>query len=212
MTTRVRTGAIGAACAMLVIIVVATGCGGGDGETTTEVVTDQDATGSEEPAATSTSEASDLEPEIDESGIVSGEASSGGTSFRFSLTSLERSGSTVVAEAEVEPIDGSKSLEIADLFSDGEYQDLTTNESGGQEESDVFDGIALIDPEGGKKYLVARDETGLCVCSNTLLFKTAKPGAPVSLQATLSAPPPEVTTVDVVVPNLETFTDVPLEG
>jgi hypothetical protein len=76
----------------------------------------------------------------------------------------------------------------------------------------VFDGVALIDPNARKKYLVARDSTGRCVCSTDLGSAFVEEDAPVNLQATLAAPPDTVTTVDVVVPNVKTFTGVPIAG
>ncbi len=76
----------------------------------------------------------------------------------------------------------------------------------------MFDGVALIDAQNRRKYLVARDADGRCVCSNELSGVIAEPEAPVSLTATLGAPPGGVTHVDVVVPNVQTFTGVPLAG
>jgi hypothetical protein len=104
----------------------------------------------------------------------------------------------------------SDTIQIASTFSDGLFQDLEDEEA--NESGDVFDGVALIDPEGRKKYLVARESTGRCVCSNNLSSAFVQDDAPVSIQATLAAPPEEVTTVDVVVPNVKTFTDVPIAG
>jgi hypothetical protein len=68
----------------------------------------------------------------------------------------------------------------------------------------------MIDPAGRKKYLVARDSEGNCVCSNKLSDTFVHPGAPVTLQATLTAPPPNVKKVDVLVPHVKTFHDVAL--
>ena len=47
----------------------------------------------------------------------------------------------------------------------------------------MFDGVAMVDPEGRKKYLVARDETGRCVCTNGLSGQFASADAPVQLDA-----------------------------
>ena len=59
---------------------------------------------------------------------------------------------------------------------------------------------------------MARGSTGRCVCSNDLSAAFVQEDAPVNLQATLAAPPDDVTTVDVVVPNVKTFTDVAIDG
>lgn len=145
-----------------------------------------------------------------EPGIVTAEASANGVRFRFVLTELRRSGPTVIANARLEHVSGEERLQISDTFDDGQYQELK-GESG-DELGHVFDGIALIDPEGRKKYLVARDETGRCVCSNDLSAVFLRADSPVTLQATLAAPPEDVTEVDVVVPNVKTFSDVPISG
>jgi len=68
-----------------------------------------------------------------------------------------------------------------------------------------------VDPEGRKKYLVARDSEGRCLCTNQLGSEFLAQGA-VNLEATLSAPPAEVRQVNLVVPGVKTFTDVPLGG
>ena len=57
---------------------------------------------------------------------------------------------------------------------------------------------------------MARDETNRCVCSNDLGAAFVSADAPVELAATLTAPPPSVTQVDLIVPNFETLRDVPL--
>ena len=41
----------------------------------------------------------------------------------------------------------------------------------------MFDGVALSDPVGKTKYLVARDSDGRCVCSNSLSSPFVKAGA-----------------------------------
>lgn len=130
---------------------------------------------------------------------------------RFVVTELKRSGPTVILNARVEPAqrtEDSVTGQIGSELSDGQNQELTTGTS---EDGSVFDGVALIDPEGRKKYLVARDSEGRCVCSNQLSSEFIGQG-PVNLEATLSAPPPDVQRVNVLVPGVKTFTDVPLGG
>jgi hypothetical protein len=140
--------------------------------------------------------------------IAEGRGSSDGATFIFHITELKRSGPTVLLNATVEWTQGGdNSMQISDTFSDGLYQSL---EDGTDEAGDVFDGAALIDPEGRKKYLVARESTGRCVCSNNLSSAFVADGTPVSLEATLSAPPETVTKVNVVIPNVKTFADVPI--
>ena len=140
--------------------------------------------------------------------VAQGEGSADSSRFRFVVTELKRRGPTVVLNARMEYLSGDDdSIQIAETFSDGQRQggtDVT-------EDAFSFDGPALIDPEGRRKYLVARDPEGQCVCSHNLSGTFAEKGAPISLEATLSAPPPDVKTVDLVIPNVQTFSNVPLE-
>jgi hypothetical protein len=141
--------------------------------------------------------------------IAEGQGSHDGARFVFRITELKRSGPTVVLNATVEWAEGGDdSMQVSSTFGDGQFQTLEGSE--GQESGDVFDGVALIDPEGRKKYLVARESTGRCVCSNDLSASFASEATPVNLQATLAAPPETVTKVNVFVPRVKTFTDVPI--
>lgn len=65
----------------------------------------------------------------------------------------------------------------------------------------TLDKIALIDGANKKKYLVVKDTDGKCLCSE-LTGNIAK-GSKVNLWAKFPAPPPEVKTITVVVPNFE---------
>ena len=78
--------------------------------------------------------------------------------MRFMLTELRRSGATVILNARLELVDtaAGNGLQVRSAFDDGTFQG---SEDGGTETGDVFDGVALIDPEGKKKYFVARDGT-----------------------------------------------------
>jgi hypothetical protein len=163
------------------------GCGGGDDEPTA----------ASPPASTATA-APTATPTIATGPVAQGAGSADGGHFIFVITELQRSGATVVLNATVTIAGDSPndSIQIGSTFARGR--------------SDSFDGVALIDPEGARKYLVAREKGGRCICSSKLVDVFVEPNAPVSLQATLTAPPEHVTTVDVVVPNVKTFTDVPL--
>jgi hypothetical protein len=192
--------------ALLAALALIGGCGGDD---------DQDAASTPAPTATATatsSETATATPTAATGPIAQGEGSGDGGRFVFLITELKRSGPTVVLNATVSLAGGSEadSIQISDTFSDGIFQKLEG--SSGSEEGDVFDGVALIDPAGRKKYLVARESTGRCVCSNNLGDAFVEQDAPVSLQATLAAPPDTVTKANVVVPNVKTFTDVPIAG
>ena len=183
------------------LAIAAAGCGGGDDEKKPEAA---QAT----PAAGAPAEATATPQPEEAAAVVETLGSIDGGRVRFILTELQRSGPTVILNARLEPADpAADRLQVSSTFDDGTFQDL---EAGATEPGDVFDGVALIDPEGRKKYLVARDETNRCVCTNGLSSAFVRADAPVELTATLSAPPPGVTQVDLVVPRFETLRDVPL--
>ena len=193
---------MGRLLALAAALALLAGCGGDDGDQST--ASTPAPTGTATPAATATAtEAAPTAP------VAQGEGSADRGRFIFTITELKRSGPTVVLNATVTLAGGSEndSIQISDTFSDGIFQDL--EDTGASEEGDVFDGVALIDPNGRKKYLVARESTGRCVCSNNLSAAFVGEDAPVNLQATLAAPPDTVTNVNVVVPNVRTFTGVP---
>ena len=85
--------------------------------------------------------------------VAQGEGSADGGHFIFVITELQRSGSTVVMNATVTLAGDSPndSVQIGSTFARGRR--------------DVFDGVALIDPEGQRKYLVAREKGGRCIAA-----------------------------------------------
>lgn len=203
------TRLVAAATGLVLAAGLFAGCGGDSDEpaasaaTTTAQTTAETSPAASAPGVTTPAESAPAPA------VVSAEGAKDGVRFRFLLTELRRSGPTVTANARVEYVGGAdERLQVSDTFDDGRYQEVEGRSS--NELGDVFDGIALIDPVGRKKYLVARDETGNCVCSNDLSSEFVRLDSPVMLQATLAAPPEDVAQVDVVVPNVKTFSDVPL--
>lgn len=61
-----------------------------------------------------------------------------------------------------------------------------------------------------KRYFVAADSAGACVCTTDLSGTFPDAGDTVELTATYAAPPTSTTTVDVSVPGLGTLSDVPV--
>lgn len=69
-------------------------------------------------------------------------------------------------------------------------------------------GVQLIDPVGKKKYFVARDSDGRCVCSQGL--KDVKPGSSINVWAKFPAPPDDVQKISIIVPHFSPMDDVPI--
>ncbi|MEA2269829.1 MAG: hypothetical protein QOC64_2439 [Solirubrobacteraceae bacterium] len=192
-----RTALVG-----LLVATALAGCGGGETRTVT-------VTQGREPQTLPETVTTTQPPQP--RALAEGGGSRSGRPFSFRILELRRSGATVALNATLtaDP-QGERDVRVSDLFGDGLTQRLKGRR--GIEDDDVFDGVALIDTQNRRTYLVARDATGRCVCSRRLARVVSTPGVPVSLTATLAAPPDGVTRVDVVVPNVRTFTGVPLAG
>lgn len=101
----------------------------------------------------------------------------------------------------------SRSWQIANFFSDGVYQQKQGSQS---EDSFSVDGVYLLDPVGAKRYLAARTASGGCVCSGDLVGTFVNEEQAVVLATVFSALPANVNVVNVYVPKLGIFEDVPV--
>jgi hypothetical protein len=69
-------------------------------------------------------------------------------------------------------------------------------------------GVQLIDPVGKKKYFVARDSDGKCICSRGV--KDIAAGTSVNVWAKFPAPPEDVKKIGIVIPHFSPLDDVPI--
>lgn len=105
--------------------------------------------------------------------------------------------------------DGQEPWRVGDFFFSGRYAHGWTDQLG-SELSGVASGIYVLDAVSARRYLPAQDKDGNCVCtSNTNAIQVA-PGESTVLQAVFQAPPPEVATVQVVLPNIGPFDAIPV--
>ena len=113
----------------------------------------------------------------------------------------------LVTDDDVATVGFSITVESA-LSGDGKPTDhLSVGNTFGERAGDrSVGGMYLVDAAKKEKYLVYRDTSGACVCSESLgQFPV---GEPVSLFASFPAPPPSTETMTVVVPNFPPFEDV----
>lgn len=145
------------------------------------------------------------EPIATRAGNISGEK------VKLDLTLFHRRGKTVSLELRLSTsAEAGTALLVNNTFDDGVDQKVDTSTSEDDTEDRNLDGIFLVDGVHGTRYAPARDSRGYCVCDHTDHSVLTR-GAPIGLSATFGAPPPEVKTVDVVVPTFGTFSDVPLD-
>jgi hypothetical protein len=71
---------------------------------------------------------------------------------------------------------------------------------------DTIGGVQLVDPVGKKKYFVARDSGGKCVCSTKI--QDVDSHSRVSLWAKFPAPPDDVQKISIVIPHFQPLDDV----
>ncbi|MEQ4303558.1 hypothetical protein ABNF97_19600 [Plantactinospora sp. B6F1] len=74
----------------------------------------------------------------------------------------------------------------------------------------AFSGVYLLDRKNRKQYLVARNANQQYLASADLGGVFVEPGQAVDLFATFAAPPEDVPSVDVVIPRVPVFENVPL--
>jgi hypothetical protein len=89
-----------------------------------------------------------------------------------------------------------------------DFSDLADHNRDLSGEGHAIGGIHLLDPLGKKKYFVARDTAGKCVCSSRLV--SLQRGQRVNLWAKFSAPPAEVEKLSIVLPKFIPIDDVPI--
>lgn len=133
-----------------------------------------------------------------------------GEPVRLEMFQPRRRGGTVVLDLRVSTEVEDERVLIGGAFDDGTTETTTDPDDPLKSDFDSMDGISLIDGVGRRRYLVARDRYGHCVCDRDMTNSVLIREAPLRLSAVFGAPPPTVETVDVVIPRFGTFADVPL--
>lgn len=103
-----------------------------------------------------------------------------------------------------------ESLTIRSALNDGTIQRVPGTDKPVRGDIWAADGVYLVDGLNMRRYLPARDSTGVCVCTGNLHSATIDPGSTMGMTAVFRAVPPEVNTVDVFIPRAGMFTKVPV--
>lgn len=191
---------------LVAIVLVAVGCGGGDENGSAAVQTTAGDANVQAVKTAAAQPAPAAEPSDAQNGLASRDSQIDKVPIRLEITELRRSGATSAITIRLVVTDdtGDGSAQIADTLDDG----ISDAENGN--EYDTTDGISLIDTVNRKRYLVARDSSGRCVCDNSLSGTFVRSVGPTVLSATFAAPPEDVKAVDVVIPRFGTFKNVPI--
>jgi hypothetical protein len=153
------------------------------------------ATTSSAPAPASTPAAAPPAAATTSSGIASADGEKPGT--RVDVSELKRgSGGTVTLKMAFVN-DSDTSIGFGYNFADPDH-DIRDHGSIGA--------VQLVDPVGKKKYFVARDSEGKCVCSTKI--PDVAPHSRLSLWAKFPAPPDDVQKISIVIPHFQPLDDV----
>ncbi|MFT4217342.1 MAG: hypothetical protein QM619_09195 [Micropruina sp.] len=109
---------------------------------------------------------------------------------------------------------GSKGIGIqmsANTFGDGIIARVPGTDDPVENDQYYVDGVFLLDAVNKLRYLPARDSQGVCVCSYAPSSLFIAPGGSMPFSATFKGLPEGVTTVDVSIPRVGTFTRVPVQ-
>ena len=159
------------------------------------VTTSSAATTSSTPAPAATASTPPPAAATTSSGVASADGERPGT--RVDVTELKRgSGGTVTLKmAFVNDSDSKIGFGYDFIDKDHEITDF-----------DTIGGVQLVDPVGKKKYFVARDSDGRCVCSTKI--PDIAPHSRLSLWAKFPAPPDDVQKISIVIPHFQPLDDV----
>ena len=137
-------------------------------------------------------------------------AKSGSTRIpvRFDLVELKRRGDLLDLTAHVTNLSTDRSDSYANYQVGRQFVASGRQDLSGL--GDDFSGAVLTDLAGKKRYLVAADSAGACVCTTRLNDAFIDAGQGFELSATYAAPPVSTTRLDVQVPSLGTFRDLPI--
>ncbi len=135
-------------------------------------------------------------------------ARAGDTPLTVSLNEVRASDTLMTVTWSVRN-DGAEAWTVGPFFWSGLYQKSLADALQSERNGNV-DGVYVLDRVSARRYLPARDREGNCVCTSPTVTLTVDPGQTTPLQAVFQAPPATVPTVDVVIPNVGTFADVPV--
>jgi hypothetical protein len=138
--------------------------------------------------------------------FASQEVRNDGAVLRVDITGLKRTDRLVTLSWNITVVKGD---------ADGDWTmsaKMSVNPAGTSASDYDVSGVTLVDPVNSKRYLVARsvedgEDQGTCVCSKASPY--LRPGDGASFYAAFTAPPPEVTKVNVDLV-IGTFNDVPV--
>lgn len=99
---------------------------------------------------------------------------------------------------------------VTSIFGDGQQATVPGSDEAVAGDAGSADGVFLIDSVNKRRYLPARDDRGVCVCSRFERFEVLAPGLSRVVSATFRAVPQGVDVIAVSIPGAGTFSGVPV--
>lgn len=99
----------------------------------------------------------------------------------------------------------------ADFFGDGQIARKPGTDQPVPDDQYYVDGVYLLDTANKLRYLPARDSEGVCVCTYSPSSVFIRPGASQSFNNVFKGVPDGVGGVDVTIPRVATFRDIPVQ-
>lgn len=171
------------------------------------------------PAATTATEtAAPTAPPSADAVLASRATAYGGRKAKVDLNQVIVTGDVTTVTWTLTNPSGENSIELVGglykdthVFSDGREATIPGSDEKVEGDLRTADGVFLVDTVNKKRYLAARDSSGVCLCSVTPRWETLKPGASMPFSATYRAVPEGVETVNVSIPGVGTFVKVPVQ-
>lgn len=132
--------------------------------------------------------------------IATREVQDEGATVRIDITGLQRRGQTLTLTFRLTVV----------AAGDADWQPW--NKLGTSATDYTVSGVTLVEPVNAQRYLVARSggQEGPCACTQRTDSISMGAGDMSEFFATYSAPPPEITTINVEFPRFGAFTNVPI--
>lgn len=141
-----------------------------------------------------------------------------GTKAKVDLNQVVVTGDVTTITWTLTNLSGKDSLQLVGglykdtgVFSDRLVATVPGSDKDVENDLRVADGVYLVDTVNKRRYLPARDSAGVCLCSETPRWETLKPEAAMAFSATYRAIPAGVDTVNVAIPGVGTFVNVPVQ-
>ena len=198
--------------AVVVAVFTLAGCtiGTGTPTSTSETAAPPTAAPTSSASSTGAAPAAPSAPSSEAAVLASRTTSYGSTRARVDLNELRVSGGVTNTSDEDLPL----AVGIGrneNIFGDGQAASVPGSDKSVEGDLRASDGVFIVDAVNKRRYLAARDDQGVCLCTSVDRFESLGGNRSKVFSAIYRAIPDGVDTVAVTVPGAGTFTGVPVQ-